>query len=58
MKAQLSIENVANGNIAFKIKTTAPKFYVVKPNQSILDKGSKINIDILLQPGKPGQPLD
>ena len=58
MKAYLVIDNISNGNVAFKIKTTAPKFYVVKPNQSILDKGQKITIDITLQPSRPGQPLD
>jgi hypothetical protein len=39
---------VSNGNVAYKVKTTAPRFYVVKPNQGILDKGQKINIDITL----------
>jgi hypothetical protein len=28
----LTISNVSNGNIAYKVKTTAPRFYVVKPN--------------------------
>lgn len=39
---------MSNGNVAYKVKTTAPRFYVVKPNQGILDKGQKINIDITL----------
>jgi len=30
---------VSQGNIAYKVKTTAPRFYVVKPNQGILDRG-------------------
>jgi len=38
-KAYLRINNVSNGNIAYKVKTTAPKYYVVKPNQGILDRG-------------------
>jgi len=39
LKSFLKIDNVSQGNLAFKIKTTAPRFYVVKPNQGILDKG-------------------
>ncbi len=58
IKAYLTIDNISNGNMAFKIKTTAPKFYIVKPNQSILDKGQKLIVDITLQNPKPGQPLD
>jgi hypothetical protein len=38
LKAYLTIDNVSNGSVAYKVKTTAPKFYVVKPNQGILDK--------------------
>jgi len=44
----LTITNVSNGNLAYKVKTTAPRFYVVKPNQGILDRGQKIGIDITL----------
>ncbi|CDW72595.1 vesicle-associated membrane protein-associated protein a isoform 2 [Stylonychia lemnae] len=47
-KTYLTITNVSQGSVAFKVKTTAPRFYVVKPNQGILDKGSKISIDITL----------
>ena len=39
---------MSNGNVAYKVKTTAPKFYVVKPNQGILDRGQNISIDITL----------
>ncbi len=39
LKAYLSITNVSNGNLAYKVKTTAPRDYVVKPNQGILDRG-------------------
>jgi len=48
LKAYLQITNVSTGNLAYKVKTTAPKHYVVKPNQGILDKGQKIVIDISL----------
>lgn len=49
LKAYLSLTNVSTtGNIAYKVKTTAPRFYVVKPNQGILEKGQKITVDITL----------
>ena len=48
LKAYLTIENLSDQSVAYKVKTTAPKVYVVKPNQGILDQGSKINIDISL----------
>ena len=47
-KAYLTITNVSQGNIAYKVKTTSPRFYVVKPNQGIIDKGQKITIDITM----------
>lgn len=42
------ITNVSQGNLAYKVKTTAPRQYVVKPNQGIIDKGQKFAIDISL----------
>lgn len=48
LKAYLTITNVSAGNMAYKVKTTSPKFYVVKPNQGILDKGQKITVDITM----------
>jgi hypothetical protein len=38
------------GNLAYKIKTTAPKAYVVKPNQGIIEPGQKVEIDIAFVP--------
>jgi hypothetical protein len=58
MKASITIDNIFNQNVAFKIKTTQPKFYVVKPNQGVLDKNQSIIIDITLQPNKPGQTIE
>lgn len=50
LKSYLTIDNVSNGSVAYKVKTTAPRFYVVKPNQGILDRNQKITIDITLLP--------
>jgi len=48
MKAFITIDNISPQNVAFKIKTTQPKFYVVKPNQSIIEKNQNMIIDITL----------
>ena len=53
LKSYLQISNVSNGNLAYKVKTTAPRYYVVKPNQGILERGQKIVIDISLIQSAP-----
>ena len=32
LKAYLTIDNISAGSVAYKVKTTAPRYYVVKPN--------------------------
>lgn len=49
-KATLEIKNVQEvSNLAYKIKTTAPKLFVVKPIQGILAAGRTVFIEIQLQ---------
>ena len=38
--------------IAFKIKTTAPKRYCVRPNVGLLKPGETSDVKVLLQPGE------
>lgn len=38
------IKNVSNDNIAFKVKSNAPKFYKVVPNKGLLSKGQSISL--------------
>jgi hypothetical protein len=46
-KANFEITNLSDsGNIAFKIKTTSPKLFVVKPIQGILAPSRSINVEI------------
>ena len=53
---KLTITNTHDSEIAFKVKTTAPKAYLVKPSNDLLAKGASVDIQILLQPGlAPGQ---
>jgi hypothetical protein len=46
----LTIKNPTEKRIAFKIKTTAPKRYCVKPNSGVLDQGQIMKVNVLLQP--------
>ena len=49
-KATLNIASIYEGqNVAFKIKTTDPKLFVVKPIQGVLSPGASAEIEILLQ---------
>lgn len=47
---KLTITNVHDGAISFKVKTTAPKAYLVRPSNDVLKKGQSVDIQILLQP--------
>ena len=46
----LTIRNPTDKRIAFKIKTTAPKRYCVKPNSGVLDSAQSMKVNVLLQP--------
>jgi len=46
----LKLVNPTDKRICFKIKTTAPKRYCVRPNAGILDPGSHLSIAVVLQP--------
>ncbi|XP_037085759.1 vesicle-associated membrane protein/synaptobrevin-binding protein-like [Pollicipes pollicipes] len=48
--SSLKITNHSDKAITFKIKTTAPKRYCVRPNQGILNPGASTNIAVMLQP--------
>ncbi|PIA15063.1 VAMP-associated protein [Coemansia reversa NRRL 1564] len=48
----LLLTNKNNGPVAFKVKTTAPKKYCVRPNAGRIESGDSIKIQITLQPIK------
>ena len=51
--SKLTIQNLSSSQcIAFKIKTTAPKNYVVKPNQGIIDKQGQVEVEITFCPSE------
>eukprot|EP01039_Chlorochromonas_danica_P011198 gene11198-12486_t len=47
-KAILNVTNVSKSRIAFKVKTTQPSWYNVRPNQQILDVGKTEEVSIIL----------
>uniref|UniRef100_A0A7S2MM68 MSP domain-containing protein n=1 Tax=Alexandrium andersonii TaxID=327968 RepID=A0A7S2MM68_9DINO len=46
----LKLTNLHSGNVAFKVKTTAPKAYLVRPSSGTLRKGEHQEVQIILQP--------
>ncbi|MEQ2276623.1 hypothetical protein XENORESO_000026 [Xenotaenia resolanae] len=48
--ATLKLTNPTERNVCFKVKTTAPRRYCVRPNSGIIDAGTSINVSVMLQP--------
>ncbi|XP_056279480.1 vesicle-associated membrane protein-associated protein B-like isoform X2 [Pseudoliparis swirei] len=48
--ATLKLTNPTDRNVCFKVKTTAPRRYCVRPNSGIIDPGNSINVSVMLQP--------
>lgn len=52
----LKLINLHSGHVAFKVKTTAPKAYLVRPSSGTLRPGEATEVQIILQPqGTDGQ---
>lgn len=49
----ICVENVAEDDIAFKMKTTNPNRYIVRPNVSCIPKGESCNIRVMLAENAP-----
>ncbi|KAG5440611.1 hypothetical protein PCK2_000321, partial [Pneumocystis canis] len=61
VKVSLFLHNPHENPIIFKIKTTAPKQYCVRPNSGRIEAGQKIELftrEVLLQALKEEPPLD
>ncbi|KAL8619540.1 hypothetical protein ACOMHN_011891 [Nucella lapillus] len=48
--ALLKLQNPTERMILFKVKTTAPKRYCVRPNGGILEPGGSVSVAVMLQP--------
>ncbi|KAF7726261.1 phosphatidylinositol-binding protein scs2 [Apophysomyces ossiformis] len=54
----LIVKNPGAEHLAFKIKTTAPKQYCVRPNAGRIEPHSEVQVQIILQPFKNPLPED
>lgn len=48
--AELRLGNPSSKKVCFKVKTTAPKRYCVRPNSGLIEPGGKIDVAVMLQP--------
>ncbi|XP_076847415.1 VAMP (vesicle-associated membrane protein)-associated protein A, like isoform X1 [Brachyhypopomus gauderio] len=48
--ATLKLTNPSDRKVCFKVKTTAPRRYCVRPNSGSVDPGSSLTISVMLQP--------
>ena len=46
-----TLTNPTDSIIAFKVKTTAPKKYCVRPNNGIISSNRTVQVAVMLQPG-------
>lgn len=54
----LRIRNPNTTPVAFKVKTTAPKQYCVRPNSGRIEPGQEVEVNVLLQAMKQEPPPD
>lgn len=58
VKRSLNVTNHNAQPVAFKVKTTAPKLYCVRPNSGRIEPGETCEVAVLLQPMKEDPPLN
>ncbi|XP_053185929.1 VAMP (vesicle-associated membrane protein)-associated protein A, like [Scomber japonicus] len=46
----LRLKNPSDRKVCFKVKTTAPRRYCVRPNSGVIDPGATVGISVMLQP--------
>ncbi|KAK3575203.1 hypothetical protein QTP86_020894 [Hemibagrus guttatus] len=46
----LKLSNPTDRNVCFKVKTTAPRRYCVRPNSGVIEAGTSVNVSVMLQP--------
>ncbi|KAK3620582.1 phosphatidylinositol-binding protein scs2 [Elasticomyces elasticus] len=54
----LRLKNTTSDPVAFKVKTTAPKQYCVRPNSGRIEAGRDVEVQVLLQAMKEDPPAD
>ncbi|PBK97584.1 VAMP-associated protein [Armillaria gallica] len=58
VKRTLSITNPNAQPVAFKVKTTAPRLYCVRPNSGRVEPGETVEVAVMLQAMKEDPPLN
>ncbi|KAJ8403312.1 hypothetical protein AAFF_G00355290 [Aldrovandia affinis] len=46
----LKLKNPSDKKVCFKVKTTAPRRYCVRPNSGIIEAGATVTVSVMLQP--------
>ncbi|KAM6955710.1 motile sperm domain-containing protein 2 isoform 1-T1 [Lycodopsis pacificus] len=57
-KSLIILSNVTNNQVAFKVRTTAPEKYRVKPSNSCCEPGASVDIVVSLHGGSQASPQD
>lgn len=50
MSVDIKLSNPSEKRVCFKVKTTAPKRYCVRPNSGLLEPGAETSVVVMLQP--------
>jgi len=58
VKEILIVRNPNHEPVAFKVKTTAPKQYCVRPNSGRIEPNQSVEVQVILQPMKEDPPLE
>ncbi|KAG0712191.1 Vesicle-associated membrane protein-associated protein B [Chionoecetes opilio] len=48
--SQLKLSNPTDKRVCFKVKTTAPRRYCVRPNSGVVDPNGAVSVAVMLQP--------
>ncbi|XP_030624354.1 vesicle-associated membrane protein-associated protein A [Chanos chanos] len=46
----LKLKNPSDKKVCFKVKTTAPRRYCVRPNSGVIEPGATVTVSVMLQP--------
>ncbi|KAI8057039.1 PapD-like protein [Syncephalis plumigaleata] len=58
VKEVLIIQNSNSFPVAFKVKTTTPRQYCVRPNAGRIEPGETVDVQVVLQPMREDPPPD
>jgi hypothetical protein len=47
-QSKLKVKNVSNKRVMYKVKTTQPMWYFVRPNFDVLDAGEEVEVNVVL----------